>query len=112
MRLDRAHGFMTHHSFTIVCTNILRRHAALNTINVFSKRCAQVLSVAELIRALLKVDEKVLSKLLYFAAPIPATRQNLRYKTHHAVSFTRSLRFSSDYKAMCFAGATQTEASS
>ena len=36
----------------------------------------------------LEGDEKVLNKLLYFTTPIPATRQNLRYKTHQAVSFT------------------------
>ena len=78
MRLDHAHGFVTHHSFTFVYTNMLRRHAALNTENVFAKRCAQDLSGAELKRALLEGDEKVLSKLFYFTAPIPATRQNLR----------------------------------
>ena len=100
MRLDRAHGFVTHHSFTFVCTNMLRRHAALNTGNVFAKRCAQDLSVAELKRAFLEWDEKVLNKLLYFAAPISAPRQNLRYKTHQAVSFTQWLRLSSDDMAM------------
>ena len=104
MRMDSAHGFVTHHSFTFLCTNMLLRHAALNTGNVFAKRCAQYLSVAELKRTLLEGDEKVLNKLFYFAAPIPATRQNLRYKTHQAVSFTRWLRLSSDDKAMfnCF----------
>ena len=112
MRLDHAHGFVTHHSFTFVSTNMLRRHSALNTGYVFAKRYAQDLSVAELKRALLEGDEKVLNKLLYFASPIPATRQNLRYKTHQAVSFTRWLRLFSDDKAMCFAITTQTEASS
>ena len=67
---------------------MLRRDAALNTINVFAKQCAQDLSVAELIRILLDGNEKVINKLLYFVASIPATRQNLRYKTHQAVSFT------------------------
>ena len=68
---------------------MLRRHAALNTGNVFAKLCAQDLSVAELKRVPIERDEKVLNKLLYFAASIPATRQNLRCKTHQAVSFTR-----------------------
>ena len=67
---------------------MLRRHAALNTLNVFAKQCAQDLSVAELKRGLLEGDEKILNKLLYFAAPIPAIKQNLSYKTHQAVSFT------------------------
>ena len=43
---------------------------------MFDKQCAQELSVAEMKRALLEGDEKVLNKLLYFTAPIPATRQN------------------------------------
>ena len=68
--------------------------------------------MTELIRALFEGDEKVLNKLLYFAVPVPATRQNLRYKAHQAVSFARSLRISSDDKAMCFAATNQTEASS
>ena len=71
MKLDHAHGFVTHNSFTFVCTNMLQRHAALTIINVFAKRCAQDLSVAELKRTLLERDEKVLNKLLYFTAPIP-----------------------------------------
>ena len=79
---------------------------------MFVKRCAQDLSVAELKRALLEGYEKVLNKLFYFAAPIPATRQNLRYKTHQAVSFIRWLKSSSYDKLMCFAATTQTEASS
>ena len=112
MRLDRAHGFVTHHSFTFVSTNMLRRFAALNTVNVFAKRCTQDLSVAELKRALLEGYEKVLNKLLYFVAPIPATRQSLRYKTHKAVSFTLLLRLSSHDKTLCFAATTQIEASS
>ena len=37
MRLDHAHGFVTHQSFTFACTNMLWRHAALNTGNVFAK---------------------------------------------------------------------------
>ena len=111
MRLDRAHGFVTHHSFTFVCTNILRRYAALNTENVFDKRCAQDLSMAERKRALLEGNEKVLNKLLYYVSPIPATRKN-KYKTHQAVSFTGCLRLSSDDKVICFAATTQTEASS
>ena len=91
---------------------MLRRHAALNTGNVFAKRCVQDLSVAELKKALLEGDEKVLNKLLYFEAPIPATRQSLRYKTHQAVSFTPWLRLSSHDKPMCFAATTQTGVSS
>ena len=90
---------------------MLRRHPALNTVNVFSKRYVQDLSVTELKRVLLEGDEKVLNKLLYFAAPIPATRQNLRYKTHQVVFFIRWLRLSSDDKAICFAATIQTEAS-
>ena len=58
---------------------------------------------AELKSSLLEGDEKVLNKLLYFAASIPATRHDLKYKTHQAVSFTPWLRLSSDDKAMCFA---------
>ena len=105
-----AHCFVTHHSLTFVCTNRVRRHTALNTLNVFAKRCAQDLSVAELKRALLEGDEKVLNKLLYFPATIPATRQNLRCKTHQAVSFIQWLRLSSDDKAMSFAATTQNGA--
>ena len=78
MKLDHAHGFVTHHSFTAVCTNMLWSYTALNTVNVFARRCAPNLSVAELKRVLLEEEKKVLNKLLYFAAPIPATRQNLR----------------------------------
>ena len=91
---------------------MLRRHAALNTINVFAKRCAQDLSVAELKKAILQRDEKVLNKLLYFADTIPATRQNLRYKTHQALAYTPWFILSSEYKAMCFAATTQTGAGS
>ena len=40
MKLYRAQGFMTHHSFTCVSTSMLQRHAALNTSKVFAKRCA------------------------------------------------------------------------
>ena len=75
---------------------MLHRDAALNTGYVFAKRFAQDLSVAEL----LERDEKVLNKLLYFAAPISATRQTLGYKIYQAVSFTRWLRLSSDDKAI------------
>ena len=82
MRLDRTHGFVTHYSFTFVCTNMLRRYSALNTGYVFAKLYAQDLSVAELKRIFLEGDEKVLNKLLYFASLIPATRPNLRYKAH------------------------------
>ena len=78
MRLYRAHGFVIHHSFTFLSTNMLRRHSALNTGNVFAKLYVQDLTVTELKRGLLEEDEKVLNKLLYFAYPIPATRQNLR----------------------------------
>ena len=61
---------------------MLRRHAALNTLNVFAKQCAQDLSVAELKRGLLEGDEKILNKLLYFAAPIPETRQAYKMQRH------------------------------
>ena len=53
MRLDSAHGFVTHHSFTFVSTSMMRRHVALNTVNVFFKRCTQDLALVELKRALL-----------------------------------------------------------
>ena len=65
MKLDRSHGFVPHHSFIFVCSNMLRRYSALNTGNVFAKQCAQDLSVAELKRALLVGDKKVLNKLIY-----------------------------------------------
>ena len=110
MRLNLAHGFVTHHSFTFVSTNMLRRHSALNIGYVFAKLCTQDLFVAKLKRNLLERDEKVLNKLLYYVYPIQATRLNLRYKTHQAVSFTGCLRLSSDDKAMCFVATTQTEA--
>ena len=67
-RLHRS--FVTHHSFTFVATNMLRRHSALTRGNVFAKRCAADLSMAEMRQAIQEGNSRLLNKLLYFAAPI------------------------------------------
>jgi hypothetical protein len=84
MRLSRA--FVEHHCFTFVATNMLLRHEALTRGNVFAKYCNDNMSMAELKAAVESGSEKVMKKLLYFAAPIPGTRQYLRFKTDQAIT--------------------------
>jgi hypothetical protein len=98
MRLSRS--FVEHHCFTFVATNMLRRHEALTRGNVFSKHCAEALTISELKAAVEAGNDKVIKKLLYFAAPIPGTRQYLRYKTDQAVSLVKYLRISSNDQEM------------
>merc|ERR1719264_613167 len=74
---------------------MLRRHSAITRGNVFAKQCAQGLSVAELKEALKNKDDRVLRKLLYFAAPIPATRQYMRHMGDKAISYLKWLRIDS-----------------
>ena len=38
----------------------------------------------------------MLNKFLYFAAPIPGTRQYMRYKSDQAISMVRFVRLTSD----------------
>ena len=97
-RLNRA--FVEHHCFTFVATNMLRRHAALTTGNVFSKYSAENLTMSELKKLVETGNERIIKKLMYFAAPIPGTRQNLRYQTDKAVSLVKFVRITSDDKDM------------
>ena len=94
MRVNRA--FVEHHCFTFFATNFDRRHEALTRGNVFAKHCAAQLTMAQLKEAVRTNNFRVINKLLYFAAPIPGTRQYLRYKTDQAVSFVRYLRIESN----------------
>ena len=98
MRLSRA--FVNHHCFTFVATNMLRRHEALTRGNVFAKHCTDNLTIGQLKEAVANENYRVINKLLYFAAPIPGTRQYLRYKTDQAVSFVKYLRISSNERDM------------
>ncbi|KAL8571782.1 hypothetical protein ACOMHN_058146 [Nucella lapillus] len=75
LNVNRA--FAKHHSFMFVATNILRRHEALTRGNVFAKRCADGLTMAELKQHMEEGNEKLLNKLMYFFAPIPGTKQHL-----------------------------------
>ena len=93
-RLHRS--FVTHHLFIFVATNMLRRHSALTIGNVFAKRCADDLSMAEMRLAIQEGNSRLLNKLLYFAAPIPGTRQYMRYKSDQALSMVRFVRLTSD----------------
>ena len=93
MRVSRA--FVEHHCFTFVATNMLRRHKALTRGNVFARHCTANLTMAELKQAVDTNDFRVIRKLLYFAAPIPGTRQYFRYMTDKAISFVRYLRIKS-----------------
>lgn len=98
MRLSRA--FVEHHCFAFVATNMLRRHEALTLGNVFAKYCTDNLSMSELKKAVDTGNEKVIRKLLYFAAPITGTRQYLRYKTDQAISLVKFVQITSHDKEM------------
>ncbi|KAL8603445.1 hypothetical protein ACOMHN_053112 [Nucella lapillus] len=89
-------AFAKHHSFMFVATNILRRHEALTRGNVFAKRCADGLTMAELKQHMEEGNEKLLNKLMYFSAPIPGTKQHLRYEADKAVSFVKFFNVTSD----------------
>ncbi|KAL8585500.1 hypothetical protein ACOMHN_064248 [Nucella lapillus] len=94
LNVNRA--FAKHHSFMFVATNILRRHEALTRGNVFAKRCADGLTMAELKQHMEEGNEKLLNKLMYFSAPIPGTKQHLRYEADKAVSFVKFVNVTSD----------------
>ena len=87
IRLNRR--FVTHHCFIFVCTNIIRRHMALTLGNVFTKQSASDVSLSELKQAISENNDRIIKKLLYFAAPIPGTRQDLWYQSDKAVSLIR-----------------------
>ncbi len=53
------------------------------------------MSMAELKAAVESSSKKVLKNLLYFAAPIPETRQYLRFKTDQAISLVKFVRITS-----------------
>ena len=95
-RLNRS--FVSHHCFTFVATNMLRRHAALTTGNVFAKCSADNLSMEELKKCVETGNERIIKKLLYFGAPIPGTRQNLRYQTDRSISLVKFVRILSEDK--------------
>ncbi|KAL8617749.1 hypothetical protein ACOMHN_054745 [Nucella lapillus] len=94
LNVNRA--FAKHHSFMFVATNILRRHEALTRGNVFAKRCANGLSMAELKQHMEEGNEKLLNKLMYFSAPIPGTKHHLRYEADKAISFVKFVNVTSD----------------
>jgi hypothetical protein len=79
---------------------MLRRHEALTRGNMFAKHCAEALTISELKAMMEAGNDKVIKKLLYFAAPIPGTRQYLRYKMDQAVSLVKYLRISSNDQEM------------
>ena len=88
--------FVTHHCFIFVVTNISRRHLALTLGNVFTKRSASDLSLSDLKKALSENNDRVIRKLLYFAAPIPGTRQDLWYQRDKAMSIIKFIRIISN----------------
>ena len=88
--------FVTHHCFIFVATNILRRHMALTLGNVFTKRSAEDISLSDLKKALSEKNDKIIKKLLYFAAGIPGTRQDLWYQRDKAVSLIKYVCISSN----------------
>ena len=90
--------FVTHHCFIFVCTNILRRHLALTLGNVFTKNSASDISMSELKQAISANDDKIIKQLLYFSAPIPGTRQDLRYQSDKAISIIRYVGITSQNK--------------
>lgn len=98
MRVSRA--FVEHHCFTFVATNMLRRHEALTRGNVFAQHCTANLTMEEMKRAVESNDFRIINKLLYFAAPIPGTRQYFRYMTDKAISFSKYLRIKSQDEKM------------
>ena len=98
MRVSRA--FVEHHCFTFVATNMLRRHEALTRGNVFARHCTANLTMEEMKRAVDTNDFRVINKLLYFAAPIPGTRQYFRYMSDKAISFVKWLRIKSGDQKM------------
>ncbi|KAL8583186.1 hypothetical protein ACOMHN_053699 [Nucella lapillus] len=94
LNVNRA--FAKNHSFMFVATNILRRHEALTRGNVFAKRCADGLTMAELKQHMEEGNEKLLNNLMYFSSPIPGTKQHLRYEADKAVSFVKFVNVTSD----------------
>ena len=56
--------------------------------------------MADLKQAVDKSNNKTLSKLLHFAAPVPATRQYLQYKSDQAISLVKFVILTSDGKDM------------
>jgi len=98
MRVSRA--FVEHHCFTFVATNMLRRHEALTRGNVFARHCTANLTMEEMKNAVETNDYRVINKLLYFAAPIPGTRQSFRFSADRAISFVKNLRIKSDDQEM------------
>ena len=71
---------------------------ALTLGNVFTKHSASDISLSELKQAIINNDDRIIKKLLYFAAPIPGTRQDLRYQSDKAMSLIRYLCISSNNK--------------
>ena len=81
--------FASHHPFVVVATNMLRPHMALTMGNVFANRSAEALTVKSLKFALQSDDDRIAKKLLYFASPIPGTRQSLLFKADEATWFVK-----------------------
>ena len=92
--------FASQHSFVFVATNMLPRRTALTLGNVFAKRSAEGLTVEALKFALQSDNDRIINKLLYFASPMPGTRQSLRFKADEATSFVYYVGITTDDHGM------------
>jgi hypothetical protein len=66
-----------HHCFVFVATNMIRRHEALSLGNVFAKKLADGLSMADLKALIAAEDDRVINKLVPFGSGIPGIHQYL-----------------------------------
>jgi hypothetical protein len=81
--------FTKHHRFVFVATNMIRHHEALSLGNVFAKKSADGLSMADLKALIAGGDDRVINKLVHFGSGIPETHQYLSHMSDQALAYPR-----------------------
>ena len=98
-RVDRK--FAADPTFALVLCNILQRHQAISTGNVYAKRVLGNITIGELKENLQKKDEKTLKGLLYFGSSIKGSAQFFKREQTKAYHMIRHIRRESyDKKVM------------
>ena len=89
MRLDRTHGFVTHHSFTFMCKYTAGACSFAHTKCVCQAMCPRSICVRTE-KSPLRGGWEDPKQATLLCSYIPARRQYLRYKTHHQTLFFTS----------------------
>ena len=95
-RLNR--NFAADPTFTLVLCNMLQRHQAISTGNVYAKRVLKDMTVGELKQKIAEKDGKTLNGLLYFGSSIRGSAQFFKKEQMKAFHMIRHLRISSKDK--------------